>query len=171
MPFCALCGIDVCQGKKRVFCPRDGAKFVQRFCQPTPYLYARLVEGRGDGEERQYVCIPCINWKRRIVQGSIRRRGKLMLQLDRMIMFLMEPGRCQEPDMRCMGRLVQAVRQASNPYLGLFPGPARWIAGHTTGDTYMDCVVAWWEYNGRTEFFSCSGEARRVRCAVKAGLV
>ncbi len=29
--------------------------------------------------------------------------------------------------------------------------------------------MAWWEYNGRTEFFASPFEARRVRCAIKAG--
>ncbi len=30
--------------------------------------------------------------------------------------------------------------------------------------------MAWWEYNGRTELFASSHEARRVRCAIKAGV-
>lgn len=91
-----------------------------------------------------------------------------MLQLDQMILFLMQPGRHQEPDMRCMERLVKAVRQPCNPYRALFPAPVRWIVSRIKGDTYRDCVVAWWEYNGRTEFFASAQEARRVRCALKA---
>jgi hypothetical protein len=39
------------------------------------------------------------------------------------------------------------------------------------GDTYQHCVVAWWKFNGQTEFFASAQEARRVRCAIKAGLV
>ena len=39
------------------------------------------------------------------------------------------------------------------------------------GNTYQHCVAAWWEYNGRTEFFATAQEARRVRCALKAGLL
>ena len=164
---CVLCGIHLAGMKRRFFCPDEGKRFVEDACKPTPFLHAFLSSRRPEG--KQYMCIPCVNWKRRIVQGSRRRFGRPMLQLDRMILFLMQPGRHQEPDMRCMERLVKAVRQPSNPYLTLFPSPVRWIVAHARGDTYQDCVAAWWEYNGRTEFFASSYEARRVRCALKAG--
>lgn len=52
-----------------------------------------------------------------------------------------------------------------------FPLPVQTIVGMTKDDTYLACVAAWWQYNGRTEFFASTGEARRVRCALKAGLL
>ena len=52
-----------------------------------------------------------------------------------------------------------------------FPLPVQTIIDMTQGNTYKACVMAWWEYNGRTEFFASTAEARRVRCALKAGLL
>lgn len=71
--------------------------------------------------------------------------------------------------MRCMERLVKALCQPSNPYRHLFPSPVRWMVDRIGGWTYRDCVLAWWEYNGRTEFFASSQEARRIRSALKEG--
>jgi hypothetical protein len=69
-----------------------------------------------------------------------------------------------------MERLVSAVRQPGNPYFRLvFPLPVQRIVRDIRGNTFQDCVMAWWEYNGRTEFFASAQEARRVRCALKAG--
>ena len=68
-----------------------------------------------------------------------------------------------------MERLVRAIRQPDNPYSAtVFPTPVRWIASRIAGDSFRDCVMAWWEYNGRTEFFASAQEGRRVRCALKA---
>ena len=168
--FCTLCGIHLAGLKRRLFCPVEGRKFVRDRCRPTPFLHALLSE-RGVSEgQKHYMCIPCVNWKRRVVQGSLRRQGKPMLQLDRMILFLLQPGRHQEPDQRCMERLVQAMRQPSNPYRDVFPFPVQWMVQRVRANTYQHCVLAWWEYNGRTEFFASAQEARRVRCVIKAGL-
>lgn len=168
---CALCGIALDGKKRRLFCPVEGVRFVVERCKTTPFVYAVLSRGLlSRCDERMYMCIPCVNWKRRLTQGTIRRYGKPMLQLDRMIMFLLQPGRIAEPDMRCMERLVKAVRQDSNPYFHVFPAPVQWIARAIHGDTYLHCVVAWWDYNGRPPFFSSAQEARRVRSAIKMGL-
>jgi hypothetical protein len=94
-----------------------------------------------------------------------------MLQLDQLLLFLMQPGRFHEPDHRCMARLIIAVRQPDNIYHHIFPAPVQWIVRSIEGNTYPHCVAAWWKYNERTEFFSYPQEAKRVRCAVKAGLV
>jgi hypothetical protein len=53
----------------------------------------------------------------------------------------------------------------------IFPLPVQRITLDVRGNTYQHCVAAWWEYNGRTEFFATAQEARRVRCALKAGLL
>lgn len=167
-PHCILCGIHLLGMKRRVFNQVEGQSFVRKLCKPTPFLHTRL-SSQSVLPGKHFMCIPCVNWKRRIAQGSRRRFGRPMLQLDQMILFLLQPGRHPEPDMRCMKRLVKAVRQPGNPYLPLFPAPVRWIVSRIRGNTYADCVVAWWEYNGRTEFFASAHEARRVRCALKGG--
>ena len=167
---CTLCGIRLAGLKRRLFCPVEGRAFFRERCKPSPFLHAFLSQRKSDLGVKHYLCIPCVNWKRRVQQGSLRRTGRPMLQLDRMILFLLQPGRHQEPDMRCMERLVEALRQPCNPYRSVFPAPVQWIADRIRGNTYQHCVLAWWEFNGRTEFFASAQEARRVRCAVKAGL-
>jgi hypothetical protein len=166
---CTLCGIQLAGMKRRLFCPVEGIKFIKQRCKQSPFLYALLTGERNAQEDTpNYLCIPCVNWKCRAEQGNLRRAARPMLQLDLMLLYLMQPGKHQEPDRRCMERLVKAVRQASNPYRDMFPFPVHQIASRIKGDTYHHCVLAWWEFNGKTEFLASAQEARRVRCALKA---
>jgi hypothetical protein len=114
--FCVFCGIRFKDQKRRLLCPSDGTKFVSQFCKPTPFLYTCLISQLKTQEEKLFICIPCVNWKRRASQGNLKRVQQPMMQLDQMILFLMQPGKHQEPDQRCMERLVKAVRQEDNPY-------------------------------------------------------
>lgn len=171
---CAFCGINLQGGlKRRLFNSTQGRRFVQQRCKSTPFLYSVLTRApaASDNPEKQYLCIPCVNWKRRAEHGRLKRTRQPMLQLDQMILFLMQPGRFQEPDHRCMERLVIAVRQPDNLYRFIFPFPVLRITRDITGNTYQHCVAAWWVYNGKSEFFSSPQEAKRVRSAIKAGLV
>lgn len=171
---CSLCGIHLApEHKRRLFCASEARQFILKRCKPTPFLYQTLTSAQfcDASPHTTSVCIPCVNWKRRAETGSLKRTRRPLLQLDQMILFLMQPGKQQEPDHRCMERLVKAVRQVNNPYRRVFPAPVLSISLMITEDTYQHCVVAWWEYNGRTEFFSSAQEARRVRCALKAGLL
>lgn len=179
---CCLCGITLRGLKRRFQRPRDLAEFVSKHCKPTPFLYpflcgaSLLHEGEASMSKASPkrkgslwgVCIPCVNWKRRVETFGLKRVKQPMLQLDQLICFLMQPGQHMEPDFRCMERLVQAARQQQNPFKGVFPCPVQSILDIVKKDTFQACVIAWWEYNGRTEFFSSGHEARRVRCAVKA---
>ena len=140
-------------------------------CKPSPFLYSLLQERLPCKTKKQALCIPCVNWKRRVQQGRLKRTTVPMLQLDQMILFLLQPGKHHEPDLRCMERLVSAVRQEDNPYRAIFPLPVQTITRAIQGDTYLHCVAAWWEYNGRSNFFASAQEARRVRCALKAGII
>jgi hypothetical protein len=168
--FCGLCGIHLTAGLKRRFqCPADIQSFVTRRCKPTPFLYAHLTNQEQHSVKRQALCIPCVNWKRRVGSGvGLKRTRRPMLQFDQLVIYLLQPGKHQEPDHRCMERLVRAVRQGgANPFACVLPVPVRTIVSRIQGDTYFDCVMAWWEYNGKTEFFASAQEARRVRCAIK----
>lgn len=168
---CSFCGITLVGRKRRLFCPREGLRFVSEQCKPTPFLYSFLTNKLPCLSEKQPLCIPCVNWKRRAEHGKLKRTSMPMLQLDQMVLFLMQPGKHQEPDMRCMERLVVAVRQQSNPYRPILPLPVQTITLAIKGDTYLHCVAAWWEYNNRTAFFASTQEARRVRCALKVGMI
>jgi hypothetical protein len=165
--FCCLCGIRLTQGVKRRYQrAAECAAFVRKRCKASPFLYSFLVAQTG--AEAIGVCIPCVNWKRRVETCGLRRMRLPMLQLDQLICFLLRPGQHMEPDRRCMGRLVLAARDPGNPYRCVFPAPVKAILERVEADTFVACVAAWWEYNGRTEFFASGQEARRVRGAVKA---
>lgn len=173
---CAFCGINLVDHglKQRLYNPEQGRAFIIQRCKQTPFLYPLITEPgkvcHAQGT-KQYLCIPCVNWKRRAEHGRLKRTRQPMLQLDQLLLFIMQPGRFQEPDHRCMERLVMAVRQEDNVYRRLFPAPVQRIIRDISGNTYQHCVAAWWLYNGKTEFFSSPQEAKRVRGAVKAGLV
>lgn len=167
---CALCGIDL-RGARRRFQVYDELKaFVVARCQPTPFVYEALVAR--SGSHRQCMCIPCVNWKRRVNgKGGLKRCARPLLQLDQLILFLMQPGVVLEPDSRCTDRLFRAIKQACNPYRPSYPFPVACILEAMRGDSYAHAVTAWWEFNGRTEFFRSPGEAKRVRQAMKQGYI
>lgn len=113
---CTFCGINLLGMKRRLFCPTEGRAFIEKRCKATPFLHAHLLASLLSASGRQVLCIPCVNWKRRAERGTLRRQAVPMLQLDQLLLFLMQPGKHQEPDLRCMERLIKAVRQPENPY-------------------------------------------------------
>lgn len=169
---CCLCGIQFDAHMKRRLQDRDELpRFVLDRCKPTPFLYQRLSQpdllvhtvGRG----QLYLCIPCVNWKRRVETRSLRRTRLPRLQFDQLIYFLLQPGVYPEPDHRCMERLIVGARQPSNPLSVVFPTPVSAILAKVECDTYAACVTAWWYYNGCTEFFASGKESRRARGVFK----
>lgn len=166
---CCMCGISLPRGCKRRFQGvEDSVAFVARRCKATPFLFTHLSGSRAGARREEGVCIPCVNWKRRVQTEGLKRTRRPMLQLDQLICFLLRPGEHQEPDHRCMERLVRAARDPTNPYRCVFPLPVRAILDAASDDSTHACILAWWEYNGRSEFFASSQEARRVRMAIKA---
>lgn len=170
--WCCLCGIQFDAHMKRRLQDREELpRFVSARCKPSPFLYQRLCGEEGLchllGKTQLYICIPCVNWKRRVETKSLRRTRLPRLQLDQLAYFLVQPGVHPEPDHRCMERLLVAARQAGNPLTVVFPTPACSILRGVTDNTYTACVTAWWNYNGRTEFFASSQESRRARGVFK----
>jgi hypothetical protein len=168
---CCLCGISLAPGIKRRFQrAKDLVSFIRARCKPSPFLYQRLLLHHQE-EPVVMICIPCVNWKRRVETGGLKRTRQPMLQLDQLICFLMRPGPFAEPDHRCMERLVAAGREEINPYRSIFPAPVRSILDAVRDNTFQACVASWWTYNDRSEFFASGQEARRVRNALKTGHV
>jgi len=168
--FCCLCGISVAGPRKRFCNSETFPAFIRDKCKATPFAYAFLASN-ADSSSRYTVCIPCVNWKRRVETAGLKRYGRPYLQLDALILYLLQPGKMPEPDHRCMKRLMRAARTSDNPFRRCFPLPVKTILSMTKGDTYVHAISAWWEYNGRTQFFRSPQEARRVRCAIKTGIV
>jgi len=167
---CALCGINLHGLRRRFQALQDLRAFVRAKCRATPFAFPLLATV--ESQHRHAVCIPCINWKRRVCgQGGMKRCQKPCLQLDQLMLFMMQPGDSPEPDHRCMSRLFQALRDEGNPYRQMFPLPVTWMLSRMKEDTYAHAVAVWWEFNGRTQFFRTAAEARRVRTAIKQGCV
>lgn len=168
---CTLCGIRFEGGCRRFQDWSSLLAFLRRRCKPTPFVHGFLTGMRCEQGGARGVCIPCINWKRRVDGAGLRRAKTPMLQLDQLVLYMMQPGKHPEPDRRCMDRLIRAMRQDDNPFQHALPLPAQTIVRGIQGNTYLHVVASWWEYNGKTDFFSSSEEVRRVRCAIKQGLV
>ena len=163
--------------------------FVTSRCQPTPFAYQYFSGVRG--EDRVLLCISCVNWQRRACgQGkrpkSINNKPKKrpLLFLDQFALFMLKPGTTSFPDQRCVLRLVQALQstQVSDDWvpkllLGLLPVPVqtmvlsidmRSLRGIMSDSSVLNGMVkAWWEYNGRTSFFSHHLTAKLVRRVLK----
>ena len=161
--------------KRRFQKTEELSSFIRARCKPSPFLYQHLLlckshNPSSDGQTST-ICIPCVNWKRRVETCGLKRTRQPMLQLDQLICFLMRPGPFTEPDHRCMERLIAAGRQEANPYRSIFPGPVQSILDAVQANNFQACVASWWTYNDRTEFFASGQEARRVRNALKTGHV
>lgn len=174
---CCLCGIRIDRSVKRRFIDlASNRDFIRARCKASPFLYRHLLcpeqvladssVGSGSGVCVR-ICIPCVNWKRRVETIGLKRSREPMLQLDQLVYYLLQPGRYLEPDQRCMDRLLEAARDKTNPYRAIFPAPVQAVLDLTKANTYQACVMAWWEYNGRTEFFASGQEAKRVRNVMK----
>lgn len=99
MDHCFLCG--TCLKSKRRY--QDAAELhdmVATKCLETPFAQSLLSKRKVREDEKEPLCVPCVNWKRRCWNGNLKKNCKPALQVDQFIMFLMSPGTAQEPDHR-----------------------------------------------------------------------
>jgi hypothetical protein len=146
-------------------------------CQPTPYGYQHFSSIKG--EDRVLLCISCVNWQRRASGACKRKTGtarKPLLLMDQVTLFMMEPGTVPFPDQRCVLRLVMSLRTPGTDWvprllLGLMPVPVQTMISmlpeKVEGSVLTALVRVWWEYNGRTVFFSHHLTAKLVRKMIK----
>ena len=168
MPMCCwLCGITIDSKFKRYQNRKALQEFILARCAPTPFVYNWLLS-MPSLDQKDPVCVPCVNWKRRASKAHEKKR-RATLQLDQMVYYLINPGKGQEPDQRCMTRLVVAMKQHSNPYRLAIPTPVHDILSRVAGDhvSLADVIASWWRYNDETEFFSNPSTARLVRSTQK----
>ena len=164
--------------------------FVLSRCRPTPYLYQYFANASSG---HVVLCLPCVNWQRRAYGARKRDGGKPFLLSDHFATFMMEPGRVQFPDQRCILRLVGSLLRARDNtddecnkaavlMLGSMPVPVQAMVGLLPSDLDVSegaypgnipllnvLVRAWWEYNGQTPFFAHKATAKLVRRMIKDG--
>jgi len=161
MEHCFLCGISLTAGKgKRYKNTQELRCFVRDKCQPTPLAFAHLSESCCVPLESP-LCIPCVNWKRR----TAVRPGKSLLQVDQLIGYIMQPGRMNEPDSRCLVRLIEALRDETSPFARAhaIPLPVRHILSRLETNDLASIAKAWWDLNGRSSFFRHAQTAKIIR--------
>lgn len=161
MEHCFLCGITLSAGKGRRYrCPLELRAFVTNKCQPTPMAYAHITEGLVLQHETP-ICIPCVNWKRR----TERRSGKSYLQVDQLIGYILQPGRMQDPDSRCLVRLIEALQDQTSPFARahVIPLPVLEILSRMEARDLDSIARVWWDLNGRSSFFRHPQTAKIIR--------
>jgi hypothetical protein len=142
------------------------------------------------GEDRVLLCISCVNWQRRACGqgkrpiGNNKPKKRQLLFIDQFALFMLRPGTTAFPDQRCVLRLVQALQTTRESadwvprlLLGLLPVPVQTMvlsidltslqSNMSEGSVLHGMVQAWWEYNGRTPFFSHHLTAKLVRRVLK----
>jgi hypothetical protein len=163
---CWLCGYTIKHGRRRYQSTHDVQDFVRTYCKATPFVHQYLSTVPVGGEKAP-ICIPCVNWRRRCSFLQLKRNRKPYLHIDHLILYVMQPGKVQEPDHRCMARLFEAILQPTFVFQHLVPLPVKTIIQSMREKTYKEAVRAWWEYNGRTVFFTHMETAKRVRRLLK----
>jgi len=167
MDCCFLCGTSLSTRRRRYQCTSQLQTLLKKKCMPTPFVHAHL-SLRQPVDEKEPLCVPCVNWKRRCWNGTLKRQDKPVLQMDQLIIFMVNPGRMQEPDHRCVQRLVLAIKQPGNPLRMALPIQAESILMGIEGEDIPSIVASWWKYNASTEFFASGHTARFVRSVIKS---
>lgn len=179
---CFLCGIPIVYERSRRYQSVEKIRLLLKSrCIATPFAYQTLLHA-SDVQAREPICIPCVNWKRRL-EGGHQRKVYLQVflacfcefssqsnpdsQVDQTILYLLHPGRVHEPDQRCVERLLRALQSPLNRVRGAIPLPALTILGNLDRHDIPSITRAWWDYNGRTPFFRHSQTARLVRALRK----
>jgi hypothetical protein len=172
------------------------SQFVALRCQPTPYAYQYFSGVRGEDRVLLCIsCVnwqrrACGQGKRPVI-GSNKPKRRPLLFVDQFALFMLRPGTTAFPDQRCVLRLVQALQATQhNPdwvprlLLRLLPVPVQTmvlsidpgslqtlqtqVQSSVSEGSVLNCMVqAWWEYNGRTPFFSHHLTAKLVRRVLK----
>lgn len=164
MDHCVLCGIDLSHDKKRFVGSSEVERFLLHHCQNRHVLFDSVLM-RTKAFKRSGLCVPCVNWKRRIENMTRRRRVRPLLQIEQLALHILRPGSISQPDKRCMMRLFKSIRSDSFPYP--LPVPVKTIVNNMKEGTHQDALRCWWDYNGRTRFFENSAQARRIRWFIK----
>lgn len=153
--------------------------FVKECCRPTPLWYQSLM----NVEMNQVIlCVPCINWKRRVVIRHKRNKSKKwqlrelvdyekekpLVQLDQLMMSLIYPGNFMMPDKRCSDRLMKVLMDRTSIVWQAIPQYVRVILDMNQGSTLQnDIVRSWWSVNMQTPFFKNANLGKMVRAVIK----
>ena len=179
---CIFCGTLLCKNRdtdldanRRCKSMSEISAFVKEWCRPTDYFYRNLVELKG--KDRLPLCIPCVNWQRRCIQGMKKRSGgkKPLLLVDHFVMFMTEPGKTLAPDQRCLLRLSRSLKDDRKPsfLISVLPVHVQVMVARiemesvSSSSIFSMLVRIWWEYNGCTSFFAHNLTAKLVRKMVK----
>jgi hypothetical protein len=111
---CILCGHVLCEGVGRRYKKYDVmSKLIESRCIATPFVYSCVMK-YNNTMGKHTVCIACVNWTRRL---SLRKSAdKILIPMDNVILFVMDPGRYLEPDKRTLIRLLKSLCLGQGQY-------------------------------------------------------
>lgn len=154
-------------------------EFVKECCRPTPLWYQSLMHIEMNPV---VLCVPCINWKRRVIMRHKRNKSKKwhlrelvdyekekpLVQLDQLMMSVIYPGNFMMPDKRCSERLMNVLTDRTSMVWQAVPQYVRVILDMSRGSTSQnDIVRAWWTMNMQTAFFKNANLGKMVRAVIK----
>ncbi len=107
---------------------------------------------------------------------------KPLLLMDQVALFMLEPGTRPFPDQRCVLRLLTSLKDLNRGddwvpklLMGLMPVQVQTMIGMLpyppcqADESIFNAIVrVWWDYNGRTVFFSHHLTAKLVRRMLKS---
>lgn len=142
-------------------------QFVRAYLTPTQYHYQCLLHLTAN---KIHLCHHCHNWKKNVPKKK-RISTKTFSPIDHMIMHIIEPGEVQEPDHRCLKRLIQACMSATNPFVHIIPYHCQKImqlVSECEGEELpKQIALLWFKFNNYTCFFRFNTTSRMVRRALR----
>jgi hypothetical protein len=168
---CIFCG-GCDRMQKRGYPLKDIQDFMNEYAKPSQFHYESIM--KLDNSKVMYQqCLFCANWKRQVIRHKTCRTSRTVTYtpIDHMILYTMEPGAVQEPDHRCISRVLNSCISPRNPFWSLIPYQCRVIMGECkdfSGEEVPEkLVIAWHKYNAKTPFFRSKATARMVRRAYR----
>lgn len=171
MTCCVLCGDPEQVHTGHCILVKNVQDFLSNHVKPSPFHYQAVMSiPVSEHTLKTRICRHCINWKRHITSHH-RATHKFYSPMDHIIFHLLEPGSIQEPDHRCLKRLIHAAHHVGNLFRNVVPIPCQEIIkecvayqGHQLPE---QVIMSWWRVNGYTHFFRNRATSKMVRRALR----
>ena len=165
-----LCGAQTPREELRVVRLAGLQELLRVRCVPTGF-HMRAVLALPSENVGAGLCSLCVHWRRRTQQ--LRAGHRNLTPFDHVLRLAIAPGTAPALDKRNWHKLLTRLLAPDNMFADLMPSPARSILtamlqADPGADHGRTLALAWYEQNGRPQFFSSSKIAQAVRRHVRS---
>lgn len=160
---CIFCGWSNFSSGHSIISLLEIQSFLTKKCIMTQFHYHVVKALDPQITPNVPICRPCLNWQR--VRTNFKK--KVFTPFDHLIMFASNPGDVQEPDHRCLERLVKSLFSKHNFFYDIIPYHVFKILEKiqtAKGERIPELIVShWWKFNEHSQFLHNKKITRIIR--------